>query len=286
MEILDGDLREDIARSVISDLRQSAPHCILGLSDTEIDQRIETSLSKIGEYEIRSIGDIEAFVRLVFQVGPNFDEYPVFRQIFHDPATPVEFLMTSLFKEAAEQDWVRAAVFDIVSRSKDSINPTSGNTAPASDRGVAGVSLVPLESAYAGSYFQLSLHSDVWRLADLHPMVELAEVDHHIEDLKTSRNTDSFAILDSNNDFVGAASVKHRDGLAEITYWIGRPFWGKGIATIAVSELLKILRFRAGVSRIGARMYRGNLPSLRVAEKCGFTRSGDSDTETVKLLYF
>lgn len=60
---------------------------------------------------------------------------------------------------------------------------------------------------------------------------------------------------------------EERPGEPEVTYWIGREFWGKGIATQALSMFLDLVKVRP----IYARAARDNLPSLRVLEKCGFT---------------
>jgi RimJ/RimL family protein N-acetyltransferase len=59
-------------------------------------------------------------------------------------------------------------------------------------------------------------------------------------------------------------------GELEVTYWIGREFWGKGIATKALAALLSAVKTRP----LYARAARDNIASLRVLEKCGFTIAG------------
>jgi RimJ/RimL family protein N-acetyltransferase len=54
-----------------------------------------------------------------------------------------------------------------------------------------------------------------------------------------------------------------------VGYWIGREFWGRGVATRAVAELV------AGESRpLHAWVAAHNVASIRVLEKCGFVRVG------------
>jgi RimJ/RimL family protein N-acetyltransferase len=55
-------------------------------------------------------------------------------------------------------------------------------------------------------------------------------------------------------------------GEREVTYWIGRAHWGKGIATDALKALLAVDRSRP----LHARVASDNLASRRVLEKCGF----------------
>ncbi len=55
-------------------------------------------------------------------------------------------------------------------------------------------------------------------------------------------------------------------GDLEITYWLGKTYWGKSIATTALRQFLHIQQIRP----IHARAAKDNLASIRVLEKCGF----------------
>jgi RimJ/RimL family protein N-acetyltransferase len=60
-------------------------------------------------------------------------------------------------------------------------------------------------------------------------------------------------------------------GEPEITYWIGRKFWGKGVATRALALFLEIVQERP----LFARVVKDNIASLRVLQKNGFTIIGE-----------
>jgi RimJ/RimL family protein N-acetyltransferase len=60
------------------------------------------------------------------------------------------------------------------------------------------------------------------------------------------------------------------DGRGEVTYWLGRTFWGKGIA----SEALRLLLLEVDERPLYARAAADNAGSLRVLQKCGFTVVG------------
>jgi RimJ/RimL family protein N-acetyltransferase len=55
-----------------------------------------------------------------------------------------------------------------------------------------------------------------------------------------------------------------------IAYWIGREYWGRGIATTALAEFLGYDRARP----LHAFVVAHNVGSIRVLEKCGFVRIG------------
>lgn len=62
------------------------------------------------------------------------------------------------------------------------------------------------------------------------------------------------------------------DGRPEVTYWLGREFWGQGLATRALSEFLA----RGDQTRpIYARAAKDNASSIRVLQKCGFGIVGE-----------
>jgi RimJ/RimL family protein N-acetyltransferase/catechol 2,3-dioxygenase-like lactoylglutathione lyase family enzyme len=61
---------------------------------------------------------------------------------------------------------------------------------------------------------------------------------------------------------------------AELGYWIGRPYWGRGIATEAVRAVVAWGFGELGLRRIYALPYAHNGASCRVLEKCGFTLEG------------
>lgn len=56
-----------------------------------------------------------------------------------------------------------------------------------------------------------------------------------------------------------------------VGYWIGKNYWGKGIATRALSAFLNDLTARP----LYAHVAKHNIASIRVLEKCGFTVCGE-----------
>jgi RimJ/RimL family protein N-acetyltransferase len=70
----------------------------------------------------------------------------------------------------------------------------------------------------------------------------------------------------ADGDVVGSAAVYGEPGEREVTYWVDRAYWGRGVATAALRGLLAEVPERPLYARAAA----DNQGSLRVLEKCGF----------------
>ena len=73
-------------------------------------------------------------------------------------------------------------------------------------------------------------------------------------------------VIVADGEVAGSIGAWGDPGEREITYWIGRSYWGKGIATDAVKAFLAVERSRP----LHARVAHDNVGSRRVLEKCGF----------------
>ncbi|MGQ0601311.1 MAG: GNAT family N-acetyltransferase [Anaerolineales bacterium] len=71
-----------------------------------------------------------------------------------------------------------------------------------------------------------------------------------------------------------------QSGEREVGYWIGKPYWGKGIATRALSKFLEYEKTRP----LYAYVVKHNRASVRVLEKCGFRLSGETAGDLILKL--
>jgi RimJ/RimL family protein N-acetyltransferase len=69
-----------------------------------------------------------------------------------------------------------------------------------------------------------------------------------------------------NDEVAGTIGSWGDPGEREVPYWIGRSYWGKGIATAALDAFLAVDPSRP----LHARVASDNVASRRVLEKCGF----------------
>ncbi|PWQ92804.1 GNAT family N-acetyltransferase [Leucothrix pacifica] len=97
------------------------------------------------------------------------------------------------------------------------------------------------------------------------------------------RSQASFAIVDkANHQLLGAIglSIKPADnGLteAEVGYWLGVEYWGRGIVSEACQRIVKFGLDELALDRICARRLSANPASGRVLEKAGFRHTGTAE---------
>lgn len=68
----------------------------------------------------------------------------------------------------------------------------------------------------------------------------------------------------------GAEHYSLNSSEREIGYWIGYPYWGKGLTTEALGGLIGYCRDTLGLKSLIITTDSRNVASQRVAEKCGF----------------
>ncbi len=78
-------------------------------------------------------------------------------------------------------------------------------------------------------------------------------------------------VIEIDDRVVGHIASFDLEGEREITYWIGREDWGRGIATRALQEFLQLETTRP----LRARAASDNAGSIRVLTKCGFRLVGE-----------
>jgi RimJ/RimL family protein N-acetyltransferase len=92
--------------------------------------------------------------------------------------------------------------------------------------------------------------------------------------LATTADPPEHFVIEVDGAFAGAAGVMARRGehagVAIFGYWLGRAYWGRGIATDAARTLAGYALRRRGLRRLEATVFAPNAASSRVLEKSGF----------------
>jgi len=81
--------------------------------------------------------------------------------------------------------------------------------------------------------------------------------------------------IDMNSEAAGAIGIFPQSDIheknAEMGYWLAEPFWGNGIITCAIGQIVEYGFKTFDITRIFARPFSTNPASQRVLEKAGFT---------------
>ena len=138
--------------------------------------------------------------------------------------------------------------------------------------------LRPWEDADAESLYEYAKDDRVGPAAGWPPHTS---VENSLEIIRTVlADNETFAMcLKEDNRPIGSIGLMTGDrcnitGLSdnegEIGYWIGVPFWGRGLTTEAAREVIRFAFCDYGLETIWCGYFDGNAGSKRVQEKCGF----------------
>jgi ribosomal-protein-alanine N-acetyltransferase len=144
-----------------------------------------------------------------------------------------------------------------------------------------------------------------WRLADVPSLVKYANNPNvarqlrdrfphpytaadgrqFIQSLAQARPTTTFAIAVGGEavggtGFAPGADVERYS--AEVGYWLGEPYWGRGITAEAVTLLSGYAFTTCNMLRLFALPFADNAQSIRVLEKAGYTREAILRASSVK----
>jgi RimJ/RimL family protein N-acetyltransferase len=114
-------------------------------------------------------------------------------------------------------------------------------------------------------FFDHQMDSEASRMAAFTPRDRDAFFQHWRTKILSDETVAKKTVLYKGEVAGNVLSFEHV-GKREVGYWIGRKFWGKGVATRALLEFL----IHETVRPLYAGVAKHNVASIRVLEKCGF----------------
>lgn len=152
--------------------------------------------------------------------------------------------------------------------------------------------LRPWQESDAESLYAYAKDPDVGPIAGWPPHQSVKESRDIIQNVLCRK--ESYALcLKKDRKAIGAIGLKlngytdmtERDDECELGYWIGKPFWGQGLMSEAVKELLRHAFEECAMAKVWCGYYDGNIRSKRVQEKCGFHYQWTSQDVDVPLMH-
>jgi RimJ/RimL family protein N-acetyltransferase len=136
---------------------------------------------------------------------------------------------------------------------------------------MATVALRVIQDPDLDAIFAMEQDPEAVRMAVFTPKdpTDRVAFDAHMSRIRKSPDVSPYVITDE-GQFVGTAATFLMEGEREVTYWVERSRWGRGIATAALGELLE----RDSVRPLFARAASANVGSAAVLRKNGFVEIG------------
>lgn len=141
------------------------------------------------------------------------------------------------------------------------------------------VVLTPLSQKDAGDIARLLNNKKIWdNIRDYvpHPY-GIKDAEQFIKMVSEENPVMTFGIR-WNEYLAGVIGFKSQTDVyrksVEVGYWIGEPFWGKGIATQAIRQIVSYGFSTLDINRIFAGAYSHNKASMKALENCGFQKEG------------
>jgi RimJ/RimL family protein N-acetyltransferase len=136
-------------------------------------------------------------------------------------------------------------------------------------------------------FYEQQLDADATRMAAF-PSRDRAAFDAHWATNILGNPATVTRTIVADGQIAGNIGSWPRDGARLVGYWIGKEYWGKGVATRALASFLQIVTDRPLEAHVASH----NLGSIRVLEKCGFKlerkeevdAAGDGMVELVLVL--
>ena len=111
-------------------------------------------------------------------------------------------------------------------------------------------------------------------LIDIFPHTYTNEHGKEFIELAARECPASILAIEVNNEAAGAISLRPQHDVykknAELGYWLAEPYWGRGIITSAIKQMVDYGFTNFDISRIYARPFGYNKGSQRALEKAGF----------------
>ena len=147
--------------------------------------------------------------------------------------------------------------------------------------------LRPLVPADAESLARHANDRDVWRnLRDLFPHPYSVEDARGYIAMAAGRSPQSSFGIVVEGEAAGGVSLRPGTDVerasAEIGYWLGRAYWGRGVMTQAVRAATRYAFAELGMHRVWAVPFAHNTASCRVLEKAGYVLEGRLRRSAIK----
>lgn len=108
LEALKGSVQRAYARDVARYIRAEHPDAVQAISDEELLRRVSLGIARAESHGLTWDSSITAFVAMMFEVAPTFDEQPAISRVLKDESIPADRRIEALWERTTDEDWDEA----------------------------------------------------------------------------------------------------------------------------------------------------------------------------------
>ena len=90
---------------IINHLQEESPELVEDIPTDELQEMVSNGIARARTYGLYSDEDLVAFVSVMFEIAPNFDEHPAIHRVLRDDTIPIEQRFDSLFERVPDEAW-------------------------------------------------------------------------------------------------------------------------------------------------------------------------------------
>lgn len=96
------------ARDLTRYIRAEHPEAVEAISDEELVRRVGLGIARAEAHGLTWDSSITAFVAMMFEVAPTFDEQPAIARVLKDESIPANRRIDALWDRTTDEDWDEA----------------------------------------------------------------------------------------------------------------------------------------------------------------------------------
>jgi hypothetical protein len=94
---------------IVQHLKDESPEIVSALPPAGLFEMVSNGMARAKSHGLTALGDLTAFVSIMFEIAPNFDEEPEIFNALRDENLPLNERFDNLFEGHLDDAWERAA---------------------------------------------------------------------------------------------------------------------------------------------------------------------------------
>lgn len=99
---------EQMVEVVRDAIREAKPERVADYDDKKLEKMVRIGIKRAKSHKLKRAEDITAFVAVMFEISPRFDEQEEIKQVLNDKTFPPDERFYQLFERVSDKAWLEA----------------------------------------------------------------------------------------------------------------------------------------------------------------------------------